>query len=128
MTKSKENQKSELQFRNLLPVYPVTITSPYQHPAKMESIGQKNCYRMCLAITTILKGWNQLAGKIATDRVYPATITILKGWNQSAQGCEERATLGLAPGTPTTLKGLYQSVRPIKTHRLRFSNSFARIK
>src|SRR5260370_12657188 len=44
---------------------------------------------------------------------HPGTTTILKGWNQSAQGCEERATLGLPPRTCTTLKGLHQSVRPV---------------
>src|SRR5438445_1619210 len=46
-------------------------------------------------------------------RMHPGTTTILKGWNQLAQGCEERATLGLPPRTPTTLKGLHQSVRPV---------------
>src|SRR6266581_8120111 len=56
--------------------------------------------------TIILKGWNQLA---QGSWHYP----ILKGWNQLAQGCEERATLGLPPPTPTTLKGLHQSVRPV---------------
>src|SRR5437016_2865165 len=44
---------------------------------------------------------------------HPVATIILKGWNQSAQGCEERATLGLPPRTPATLKGLYQIVRPV---------------
>jgi len=46
-------------------------------------------------------------------KLHPGTTTILKGWNQSAQGCVERTTLGLPPRTPTTLKGLHQSVRPV---------------
>ena len=67
---------------------------------------------MHLGTATILKGSNQLARKLATGW-HPVATTILKGWNQSAQGCEERATLGLPPRTPATLKGLYQIVRPI---------------
>src|SRR2546427_12554989 len=49
----------------------------------------------------------------ALQQVHLGTATILKGWNQSAQGCEERATLGLPPRTPATLKGLSQIVRPV---------------
>src|SRR3989442_9513553 len=30
------------------------------------------------------------------------------GWNRSAQGCEERATLGTGPGDSPTLKGLHR--------------------
>src|SRR5436190_23959190 len=68
--------------------------------------------RVHLGTTTILKGSNQLARKLATGW-HPVATIILKGWNQSAQGCEERATLGLPPRTPATLKGLYQIVRPV---------------
>src|SRR5260370_37971683 len=40
-------------------------------------------------------------------KIGPTAIPILKGFRPKAQGCEERATLGLRGGVDSTLKGLW---------------------
>src|SRR5881396_2985841 len=50
------------------------------------------------------------AGSRARPLSY-ARCAILKGWNHSAQGCEERATLGQGSRIKSTRNGLNQRAR-----------------
>src|SRR5437867_7982744 len=68
-----------------------------------------------ITIPSTLKGL-QRALLAFLDSVIGACLSLLKcppsaipkGWNHSAQGCEERATLGVLVTQSSTLQGLYQ--------------------
>src|SRR3989442_5991150 len=77
----------------------------------------ERCFSLVWTIATVARRWFVIHEQphISISRPHPLTkrgqylpSAIPKGWNHSAQGCEERATLGVLVMQVSTLQGLYQ--------------------